>query len=66
MTDQTIHSGERPAAAPLPPHMRPRAVFSQADFPLLRKAVQAYLQTHRDEPDTVQMASLYHRLGRVD
>ncbi len=44
---------------------RPRAVFSNEDFRLIRTAIGHYLQVVRDEPESVKYANLYHRLGRI-
>ncbi len=53
---------ERPADRP-----RARAIFSPADFDLLKEAVGAYI---RDLPEgdarSRQFTQLYHRLGRAD
>lgn len=43
---------------------RPRAVFSNEDFRLLRTAVMHYVRT-ADDPESVKYANLLHRLGRV-
>jgi len=44
---------------------RPRAVFSNEDFKLLRTAIAHYLQEARDDPNLGKYSSLYHRLGRI-
>ena len=44
---------------------RPRAVFSNEDFRLIRSAIEHYLPLVRDQPDSVKFANLYHRRGRL-
>jgi hypothetical protein len=44
---------------------RPRAVFSQEDFGLMRTAIEYYLQEVKDKPVSVKYSNLYHRLGRI-
>ena len=47
---------------------RPRAIFAQEDFNLLREAVQHYLMESRfyfDEEKHRQLSNLLHRLTRV-
>ncbi|QAY76862.1 hypothetical protein ETR14_10400 [Sphingosinicella sp. BN140058] len=44
---------------------RPRAVFSNEDFRLIRSAIEHYLPIVRDQPDSTKFANLYHRLGRL-
>ena len=44
---------------------RPRAVFSNEDFRLIRSAIEHYLPAIRDHPDSAKYANLYHRLGRL-
>jgi hypothetical protein len=44
---------------------RPRAVFSNEDFRLIRSAIEHYLGVVRDTPDSTKYANLYHRLGRL-
>jgi hypothetical protein len=39
-------------------------VFCNRDFPLLRKALLHYMRTAPDDPDSIHMSALYHRLGR--
>jgi predicted Zn-dependent peptidase len=43
---------------------RARPVFSTEDFGLIREAVQNYIKTIQDKPESVKFANLYHRLGR--
>ncbi len=58
-TTQTTPSGPEPARA--------RAVFSTADFELLRTAVLHYMRQPevQDGPDSIKYGNLYHRLGRL-
>jgi hypothetical protein len=44
---------------------RPRAVFSNEDFRLIRNAIEHYLPVIRDQPESSKVANLYHRLGRL-
>ena len=44
---------------------RPRAVFSNEDFRLIRSAIEHYLPAIRDRPESTKVANLYHRLGRL-
>ena len=44
---------------------RPRAVFSNEDFRLIRDAIEHYLPVIRDRPESSKYANLYHRLGRL-
>ncbi|MBB6305135.1 MULTISPECIES: hypothetical protein [Rhizobium] len=44
---------------------RPRAVFSQEDFELIRVAVAHYLHLVKNEPVAVKYSNLHHRLGRI-
>ena len=44
---------------------RSRAVFSSEDFTLIRKAIEHYLGTIQEQPESLKYASLYHRLGRL-
>ncbi|WP_199192726.1 hypothetical protein [Allosphingosinicella deserti] len=44
---------------------RPRAVFSNEDFRLIRSAIEHYLPIVRDQPESSKYANLYHRLGRL-
>lgn len=48
-----------------PSQQRPRAVFSQEDFQLIRVAIQSYLREIGNAPEALKYSSLYHRLGRV-
>lgn len=48
-----------------PQPTRSRAVFSQQDFGLIRTAIAHYLKEVQDQPESIQYANLYHRLGRV-
>jgi len=48
---------------------RPRAVFSTNDFALIRRALLFYSQKHYENmtlEDASAVASLMHRLGRID
>ena len=45
---------------------RPRAIFSKADFPLLKNAVANYARTCEDPAEASRYANLLHRLGRAD
>ena len=46
---------------------RARAVFSSADFALLKEALGEFIRTLSDgDPRSHQATSLYHRLGRID
>ncbi len=42
---------------------RARAVLSNEDMTLLRKAVVHYLEAIKDSPESIKYAQLYHRLG---
>lgn len=42
---------------------RARALLSNDDFALLKQAVVHYLQVVKDEPESLRLARLYHRLG---
>lgn len=44
---------------------RPRAIFSPADFPLLKTAVAAYARDCEDPMEANRYANLLHRLGRA-
>ncbi len=44
---------------------RPRAVFSNEDFKLIRTAIEHYLGVIKDEPQSTKYGHLYHRLGRL-
>jgi hypothetical protein len=44
---------------------RSRAVFSNEDFDLIRTAIQNYLPTVEDKPESKKYSNLYHRLGRL-
>lgn len=44
---------------------RPRAVFSTEDFALMKEAVGDYVRRQADDPKSVKLSSLYHRLGRI-
>lgn len=57
MTDETDQPQPTPA--------RSRAVFSTEDFQLLKKAVAHYIREVQDQPDSVKLSNLYHRLGRL-
>lgn len=49
--------------------LRPRAVFADTDFAVIRKALQVYMHNYgnslSDEEARI-ISSLLHRLGRVD
>jgi hypothetical protein len=49
--------------------MKPRAVFADTDYAVIRKALQVYLHNYgnslSDEEARI-ISSLLHRLGRVD
>ncbi|WP_188056084.1 hypothetical protein [Sphingosinithalassobacter sp. CS137] len=47
------------------PPQRARAVFSTEDFQVLRAAIADYLPKVADKPESVKVAALYHRLGRL-
>ena len=51
--------------APTQTMERPRAVFSQQDFELIRVAISHYLQDAEDVPEARKLSNLYHRLARV-
>jgi len=46
---------------------RARAVFSPEDFALLKAAVAHYIKLPEivDSPESIKLANLYHRLGRI-
>lgn len=44
---------------------RPRAVFSTEDFALMKEAVGDYVRRVADDPKSVKLSGLYHRLGRI-
>lgn len=44
---------------------RSRAVFSQEDFELIRKAIGHYLAAVTTDHERTKYSNLYHRLGRV-
>ncbi len=44
---------------------RYRAVFSQQDFELIRRAIAHYLKDVPEQADAMKYSNLYHRLGRV-
>ncbi|WP_172799932.1 hypothetical protein [Croceicoccus bisphenolivorans] len=44
---------------------RPRAIFSNADFPMLKTAVAHYARTCEDPAEATRYANLLHRLGRA-
>lgn len=46
---------------------RARAVFSIADFKLIREALTVYIRSLDDDaPESIHARALFHRLGRVD
>ncbi|GGD52290.1 hypothetical protein [Croceicoccus pelagius] len=47
------------------PEQRPRAIFSNADFPMLKTAVAHYARTCEDPAEANRYANLLHRLGRA-
>jgi hypothetical protein len=47
------------------PDSRPRAVFSNEDFTLLKEAVAEHVKRIADDPRSVKFSNLYHRLGRL-
>lgn len=49
----------------MPESQRPRAVFSNEDFKLIRTAIEHYLGAVKDQPVSTKYAHLYHRLGRL-
>ncbi|MCO5154017.1 MULTISPECIES: hypothetical protein [unclassified Shinella] len=52
--------------SPKPTHPQvARAVFANEDFNLIRTAILYYLDSIKDQPETVKYSNLYHRLGRV-
>lgn len=56
-----VDARERP-----PSPGRPRAVFSSADFDLLKEAVGEYIRNlPQGDPRSRQLTQLYHRLGRA-
>jgi hypothetical protein len=44
---------------------RPRAVFSNEDFRLLRHAVAEIIRNSEDTAMSRKMSNLHHRLGRI-
>ncbi|MDE1995371.1 MAG: hypothetical protein KGI75_22910 [Rhizobiaceae bacterium] len=44
---------------------RPRAVFSQEDFELIRTAIGNYLAEVTTDRERTKYSNLYHRLGRL-
>ncbi len=50
---------------PEEPTQRPRAIFSNADFPMLKTAVAHYARTCEDPAEATRYANLLHRLGRA-
>lgn len=48
-----------------PRNERPRAIFSNADFPMLKTAVAHYARTCEDPAEATRYANLLHRLGRA-
>ena len=50
-------------AEPMTP--RPRAVFSNEDFRLMKRAVAAFIAAQPDDPDVTKLGHLFHRLGRL-
>jgi len=50
---------------------RPRAVFSQNDYSLIKEAIISYIQDRKNRENDVEfeklaaMTKLYHRLGRI-
>ncbi len=44
---------------------RPRAVFSNEDFALLKEAVAEHAKRIADDPRSAKFSNLYHRLGRL-
>jgi hypothetical protein len=44
---------------------RPRAVFSNEDFTLLKEAVAEHVKRIADDPRSAKFSNLYHRLGRL-
>ncbi len=42
-----------------------RPVFSNEDFNLVRRAVAHYIRTNQDDPDSIKLSHLHHRLGRL-
>lgn len=58
---------EAEETAPIREQPRARAVFSIADFKLIREALTVYIQSlDEDAPESIHARALYHRLGRVD
>lgn len=47
---------------------KPRAVFADTDYPLIRRAILFYSTYANEvtEEDKKNISRLYHRLGRVD
>jgi hypothetical protein len=58
-------SGVNKGESIVPESQRPRAVFSNEDFRLIRSAIEHYLPVIRDQPESSKVANLYHRLGRL-
>ena len=44
---------------------RPRAVFSNEDFTLLKEALAEHVKRIADDPRSAKFSNLYHRLGRL-
>ena len=44
---------------------RPRAVFSNEDFALLKEALAEHVRRIADDPRSAKFSNLYHRLGRL-
>ncbi|WP_170002633.1 hypothetical protein [Pseudopontixanthobacter vadosimaris] len=55
MTDQTEDTRREPARA--------RALFSTADFKLLRTALASHAKTTEDREELARINALHHRLG---
>jgi hypothetical protein len=60
--DMTATLTERPHTQDIE---RSRAVFSQQDFELIRKAIGRYIKDNPEDAEAVKYSSLYHRLGRI-
>jgi len=56
----TIMTEERPTSAE---PQRARALFSTADFRLLRTALTSYARTIEDREELAKINALHHRLG---
>ena len=62
MMSDDIDTRERPSEQP-----RARAIFSPADFDLLKEAVAAFIKAMpEDDTRSRQYTQLYHRLGRAN